>query len=165
MGVQSASARRDKYRQCARKVQYGGEAQAWRIAYLARHRTGESIGAYLCPWCKWWHIGHKLTDKRTVGRKNWQLEFIQKWRTSGEAEMLEGMVELFRELMQRKALSVNGWKFKVGLSMLRSRLRDKRERGDERGGDERDGETGIRRTVRESGWGYKESKEKWYVAE
>ena len=120
----SSSARRKQDRQCGRKVQYGNEALAWQKAYEARSRSGESIGAYRCPWCKWWHIGHKLTDKPAKGRRNWQLEFIQKWRTSGEVEMLDGLLALFREMMQKKSLAANTWKLKVGISMLRSRLRD-----------------------------------------
>jgi hypothetical protein len=52
------------WNECGRKSAVFAAAEAKLIAFVLSGkprfmRRGEVLHAYECPWCEWWHIGHR----------------------------------------------------------------------------------------------------------
>ena len=51
------------WNQCGRKRAHFTEEEALMKAKLLRkrrRRTGMTFEAYHCPWCEWYHLGHRI---------------------------------------------------------------------------------------------------------
>jgi hypothetical protein len=57
--------------QCEEKTQYSNEADAVRTLHMARKQPNKGhalrrLGAYLCPACGFWHIGHHAARMKPI---------------------------------------------------------------------------------------------------
>ena len=50
---------RHPYRSCERKIAYDSRATARDAASRLARDTGDKFCAYKCPYCEYWHVGHR----------------------------------------------------------------------------------------------------------
>ena len=51
-------------RACSRKIRYGTESEARKVAWTQMQEQDDLLEAYLCNYCEKWHVGHP--DPRIV---------------------------------------------------------------------------------------------------
>lgn len=50
---------------CGQKVDHKTKRNAAQVAaWMRRRYRGQRFTAYVCPWCRGWHVGHTLQPDR-----------------------------------------------------------------------------------------------------
>ena len=62
--VQTPKDRAHRKNQCGKKKQFRFEAPARSYAHKLSAELSEELETYECPWCGFYHVGHKESEKQ-----------------------------------------------------------------------------------------------------